>query len=349
MKVAKFNIVADQWMDPSNFRVMFTPNNNGNAATGATQPLHWNPAVMFRRARVICGGTVVEDIDDINRLSLMFTALKSQDDQKEIAMEGFGLFDRNFEPSAGGLVEDPDAEDSGERKIYRVSDWDEAGNIGKSRTVLFKPMLGILAQGKLIPLRYCPLQIELELVSSASDCMLVGVQNGLTSTDQWIISDIQCKMDLLTLDSSLQNEYASHLLSGKSLPISFSSFNHTNQSTNGDKDFSAHIHRALTRLKSVFITLYREGATATMPPGHRKICNGFYYPGSVTNMEDLEKGQHQFWTQVGSKLIPEYPIRDCTEAFYNLRKRVGHPINIFSRWYLSTKYIIGLDMEKNER
>ena len=129
MKVAKFNIVADQWMDPSNFRVMFTPNNNGNAATGATQPLHWNPAVMFRRARVICGGTVVEDIDDINRLSLMFTALKSQDDQKEIAMEGFGLFDRNFEPSAGGLVEDPDAEDSGERKIYRVSDWGEAGTI----------------------------------------------------------------------------------------------------------------------------------------------------------------------------------------------------------------------------
>ena len=136
-------------------------------------------------------------------------------------------------------------------------------------------MLGILAQEKLIPLRYCPLQFEPELVSSAADCMFVGVQNGLTSSDQWIISDIQCKMDLRTLGSSLQNEYASHLLSGKSLPISFSSFNHTNQPTNGDKDFSAHIHRALTRLKSVFITLYREGATATMPPGHRKICNDF--------------------------------------------------------------------------
>ena len=70
---------------------------------------------------------------------------------------------------------------------------------------------------------------------------------------------------------------------------SICSFNHTNQATNGDKDFSAHIHRALTRLKSVFITLYREGATATMPPGHRKICNDFYHPGSATNMEDLEK------------------------------------------------------------
>ena len=134
----------------------------------------------------------------------------------------------------------------------RVSDWDEAGTIEKSRTVLFKPMLGILAQEELTPLRYCPLQIELELVSSAADCMFVGVQNGLTRTDNWIISDIQCKTDLLTRDSSLQNEYASHLLSGKSLPISFSSFNHTKPSTNGGKDFSAHIHRALTRLKSVY-------------------------------------------------------------------------------------------------
>ena len=74
VKVCKFNIVADQWMDPSSFRVMFTLSNNGNA--GVIQPLHWNPAVMFRRARVIAGGQVIEDVDDFNRLSLMFTALK---------------------------------------------------------------------------------------------------------------------------------------------------------------------------------------------------------------------------------------------------------------------------------
>ena len=152
---------------------------------------------MFRRARIIAGGQIIEDIDDFNRLSLMFTALKSQDDQKEIAMEGFGLFDRKYDRPAGGLLADPDAEDDDERKIYRVSDWDEAGTIGKSRTVLFKPMLGFLAQEKLIPLRYCPLQIELELVNSGSDCMFVGEQNGQTSTNKWSVSDIQCKCDLL--------------------------------------------------------------------------------------------------------------------------------------------------------
>ena len=88
------------------------------------------------------------------------------------------LFDRKYDQAAGGLVEDPEAEDADERKIYRVSDWDEAGSIANQRTVLFKPMLGIMAQEKLIPLRYCPLQIELELVSSAEDCMFVGIQMG---------------------------------------------------------------------------------------------------------------------------------------------------------------------------
>ena len=260
-------------------------------------------------------------------------------------MEGFGLFDRKYDQAAGDLVGDPEAEDADERKIHRVSDWDEAGRTDDQRTIFFKTMLGIMAQEKLIPLRYCPLQIELELVSSAEDCMFVGIQNGLASLSNWGIPDIQCKMDLPTLDPSLQNECASHLLAGKSLPINFNSFNHPNQSTNGDEDFPAHIHRALTRLKSVFVTLYKEGATSTMPPGHRKIANDFHHPGSATNMEDLEKGMHQVWIQAGSKLIPEYPIRDDTEAYYKLRKTVGHP-NIFSRWCHPTEYIIGLDMEK---
>ena len=99
-------------------------------------------------------------------------------------MEGFGLFDRKCDRAAGGLSADPAAEDSDERKVYRVSDWDEACNIGVSRTVLFKPMLGILTQEKLTPLRYCPLQIELEMVNPGSDCMFVSTQNGLTSTNK---------------------------------------------------------------------------------------------------------------------------------------------------------------------
>ena len=85
-------------------------------------------------------------------------------------MQGFGLFDRvndSADQEVTGWTTGRDGlEDADERKSYRVSDLDEASAIKNQRTVLFKPMLGIIDQEKLIPLRYAPLQFELELVSN---------------------------------------------------------------------------------------------------------------------------------------------------------------------------------------
>ena len=120
-------------------------------------------------------------------------------------------------------------------------------------------------------------------------------------SSNWGISDIQCKCDLLALDSSLDNEYASHLLSGKSLPINFSTWDQTNQSTGGDKNFSSHINRSLTRLKSVFITL------ANTETSRYKDVNSFYHPMSASAVDSfVPEDEHQVWLQIGSKLIPEY-------------------------------------------
>eukprot|EP00972_Heterocapsa_arctica_P105097 15486004-Heterocapsa_arctica.AAC.1 len=99
----------------------------------------------------------------------------------------------------------------------------------------------------MIPVKYLPLQIELELVSDAADALVVGTSDNYGGN--FSISDAQIKCDLVTLDSSLENEYAAHLLSGKSLPINFSSWNHTVQQTGGGKDFSVNVSRGLTRLK----------------------------------------------------------------------------------------------------
>ena len=55
----------------------------------------------------------------------------------------------------------------------------------KSRTVLFKPALGILDQDKLVPLRYAPLQFEFELVSNSADCAYVGPIKNDNCTDSW--------------------------------------------------------------------------------------------------------------------------------------------------------------------
>ena len=118
VKVMKF-ITGDQWLDPGTFRVAFQLiNHNGNTGDGfliMVQPLSWNPAVFFRRARLICGGQVVEDTDDFDRLSLMLADLLPEDDQHDIGCEGFGNFD---------FVEGAAAQAAGQRKSYRQTDYD---------------------------------------------------------------------------------------------------------------------------------------------------------------------------------------------------------------------------------
>lgn len=343
VKVMRFNLTADQWLDPSSFRIAFQLNNKSltdqpTVTRKGVKPLHWNPAVFFRRARLIAGGQVIEDIDNFNRLSLMLTALKPEDEQLDIATEGFGSFDNKLDGVLTRFDEDQD-----ERKSYRESDFNESGVIEVSRRVMFKPMLGMFNQEKLIPLRYCPLQIELELVNNSADCCFTGVIETHTYHSDWDITDIQCKCDLLTLDNSLENEYASHLLSGKSLPINFSTYNHTNQATNGDKDFSAHISRSLTRLKSVCLTLHEADSA------WYKECNNFYHPMGSTQYGGEAyhfPSEHQVWIQIGSMLIPEYPVNGVSEAYYQLKKAVGHPFHIIGRWFRTRKYIIGFDCER---
>ncbi len=159
VKVIKFNITGDHWLDPQTLRVHFQLNNESPDTVNnpLIQPLSWNPAVFFRRARLIGGGQVIEDIDNFARLSLMLTSLESEHEQLSIASEGFGSYDDKY----GAGVDDP-------RKSYNVIDHEAAGVVRQSRRVLFKPMFGLLKQDKMIPVKYLPLQIELELVSDAT-------------------------------------------------------------------------------------------------------------------------------------------------------------------------------------
>ena len=272
---------------------MFQLNNTGNvgAAEGTSlkmvEPLSWNPAVFFRRARLICGGQVVEDIDSFNSLSLMLTALKTEEEQNTIAGEGFCNFDGKY--TVEGAASDS-------RSTYRQEDCDQTGLVIANRRVLFKPMLGLFNQENLIPLRYCPIHIELELVNNLLDAV---VMRNADASGSWTIYDIQCKCDLLTLDNSLDNEYASHLLPGKYFPINFATWSHTNQSTGNDKTLSANIHRALSRLKPISVTLNH---TDTM---QCKEANSFYNPISTKLNDGYDvEDEHTFQVEIGSKLCP---------------------------------------------
>ena len=98
-----------------------------------------------------------------------------------------------------------------------------------SKTVSFRPLSGLVNCGKLIPLQYAPITIELEVCNSITDpimsvndeacgvvCKTVGSLIKNTSQD-WRIENPNIKCDVCVLDSALNNEYAALLLSGKAL------------------------------------------------------------------------------------------------------------------------------------
>ena len=57
--------------------------------------------------------------------------------------------------------------------------------------------------------------------------------------------------DVVTLDSALQNSYAEHVLSGKSLPINYGTYITMQQTVTGS-NISVNVARAVSRLKTIF-------------------------------------------------------------------------------------------------
>ena len=234
-------------------------------------------------------------------------------------------------------------------------------------TVLFKPLSGILNQNKLLPLRYAPITIELELVDDALEPIISNVPDEApeekpfsfdkkTSSFLWSINNVQVKCDVCTLDNALDNSYAQHLLSGKSLPITYNTFISQMQTIAGQDNPLLNVSRAITRLKSVFVTLNKDLTGIRADKVGIKFWNDFFSPmydgnhdGTLTHRPD---GEFEFQLQIGSKLFPEYPIRSHNEAYYQLKKTLGvqasavHNFDISALEYRSNKFVIGTDCEK---
>ena len=240
-KLIRIVLTGDNWLDPSTFRVMFDVNNDDTIAAKQLRVIGV-PWCFFRRMRVLCAGQLVEDIMDYNRIHEMMHILIANESRDNDAAEAFG--------NLWGKDKDMNA-------------WSFRGIPGGQKlTVLFKPLSGILSQNKMLPIRYAPVTLELELVDDANEPIVSSV-TGNTVNDfkadntsvSWSITNVQVKVDVCTLDNALDNSYAQHLLSGKSLPISYNTFVSQMQTVAGQDAPSINVSRALTRLKSVFITL----------------------------------------------------------------------------------------------
>ena len=358
-RLIKINLTGNGWMDPSTVRVMFNLQNDDATAGKRLRPIS-GPHSFFRRLRVLCGGQVVEDIDNYNRVHEMMNNLIATDSRLNDDGEAFGS-----RYSTHGWT-------SGANASVNVDNLKGIGH-GESQTVLFKPLSGLLLQNKYLPIQHMPVVLELELVDKATDCIVSNLaapsaapaNDKFFSTDNasttWSINQVQIKCDIVTLEGGLDNQYSQHLQEGKSLPINYNTFVSQMQTVQGQEKPSVNVTRALTRLKSVFVTLDKdlEGTNATADRSAfvgRKAFNDFFSPMHVNNssgtVEHVSGGEFEFHVQIGSKLCPEYPIRSHSEAFYQLQKTLGiqssnvHSFDVSPAEYRDNKMVLAIDTEK---
>jgi hypothetical protein len=204
------------------------------------------------------------------------------------------------------------------------------------------------------------MMMEFEMVNSPEDA--IASPNGLTgdfdtndTSVAWQIEDVRVVCDIVTLDSALQNSYAEHVLSGKNLPINYSTYVSQFQ-TLTSADFAINVSRAVTRLKSIFINF--DNAHAKTDNGSslvHKQFNTFLHPmrGPDYEVDDYDYQYELQWqVQIGSKMFPEYPVRSLAETFYQLKKSLGvhgsafHSLSITPEQYRTDHFIIGIDTEK---
>jgi hypothetical protein len=336
-KLIKIVITGDNWLDPSTFRIMFDLRNNEATAAKLLRPLG-QPSSFFRRMRIIANGAIIEDIDNYNRCSELFSMMVAKDSRTNSNAEAWGDVDTYSAPTVDTISGIPG---------------------GDARTVLFKPLSGFFSLDKYLPLRYMgSLQIELELVNASTDPILSNLEGDGTFADtntslKWQIENVQVKCDLCTLDTGLQNSYADHLSKGGEFPIAYNTYVSQTQSlfsgTNGQQKVRLNVTRALSRLTHLFITLDKSIAATNVV---LKDWNSFYSPMEGKSVFDSSGEIADFQIQLGSKLYPEYPIRSHSEAYYQLKKALGqqssnlHSFDIDSEDYRARKFVLGISMEK---
>ena len=257
VKIIRFMITGTGWLDPRSVRIQFKVNNRD--AANHMYLINALPQNFIRRLRVLCGGTLIEDIDYYNRVINMLHVLYPAEKRINDSVEGFGYA---FQEGNQGL----------DGKTLNMFDEVPILYRGQSRVVLFPLMCGLFTQEKYLPLRFLQgLQIELEVVNQPTDCVLQfvdrtqlaaqirgAIPDGLEAmSTNWTISEAQVKCSVIELDSQLDNEYTDHLMSGKNIPIPISSFTHQVQTIGETDRPTLSMSRAFTRLNKVFITFYK--------------------------------------------------------------------------------------------
>jgi len=307
VKMLRFSVVSDSWLDPMTCQLNFKVVNNSYDGSGNTNIHMVNGSwAWFKRLRVTMGGQLIEDLSNWPRLWHMLLQSSPQ------------AYRDNLSIPAG-----------------------KRGDIITNSEKFAWPILcGILQQNKCLPLRYCNLQLEFEIVDNIADVMVEAGALPSSVTGQstsWHVEDVYLTADLILLDSSLEAEFANHLMKGKSMSIAIQSW-YTSQHVVA-QGFQIALTRALTRIRALYMTMMRAGS------GDKEAYDLRYPSIDADNV-------FEFQVQLGAKLFPEQKMSTVPEYYWKWAESTGIHSSVLSTsaisqaGYTSDSFIVGINFNK---
>ena len=322
VRTIRINVAGNEFIDLSSLLLVGMLHNDDG--THALQPLTCGIHGMISRFTVYISGSKAEDILHYGRTTEMFLRMMPEAVRRNLAAaSGFGA----IAGSSDGNDFDP-------------------GTLAGNSAVRFthKPILsGICNCGKYMPLQFLGsggLVLEWELGG-----FLDGIQHTTTDpktlSERWHISDVRVQASVINLNSQLQEAYAAHVLSGKSLMIPYKTFTCTSSALPDSNDHDSSIARNFTRLCTLFQTFTRESTTQI------KDVNNFHCPVAATQQDNF-----QSVLQIGSKRWSEFDRTGLGQHFCYLLQASGYfnslvsSLNISLAAYRDNSFIAAWDLEK---
>eukprot|EP00438_Fugacium_kawagutii_P004179 Skav215911 [mRNA] locus=scaffold226:34146:36774:- [translate_table: standard] len=379
-KNIRFNISADDnnYIDLSSIRVFATLQNTDGNQGHFLRPLSGLHA-FFQRYMLNVAGQQVQDIIEYNRHCELYECLKPKSvrDMDDIESGANPRWDADYHDYANGLDVFMQVNNAGDGvDVFPNGDHNEWGRVDKRYTrhsitgiagangkmrLSHKPCCGLLNSNYYIPLRYAPLELQFQIVSNATDPIIVPQGNGGagqtdkegyyfrdgdTST-QWELNNVFIRAEIIQLDNTVNNNIVKHLLDGQSLKLVFPMYHTITQSFNaGGGEINMNIVKSSSKLTGAFITLYRTPRDGLfdarfLPDNYvYKRWNYFYNPAinkrinnsGLANTPALQGEGFQSWSKnlswqiqlSNSQKYPEFESQSLAETFYYLRRAIHY-------------------------
>ena len=161
---------------------------------------------------------------------------------------------------------------------------------GQTHTVSLRPLSGLIQSGKFFPVQWCPIQIEIELADAATTWMTTAGADAIPNimalnevcTRDYELLDCKVNVDMITLDSGMNEEFAKLMESGSSLPLNITTFAHFSQAILGTNPSIA-LTRACAKIRDLMWSFTRRPVAALIPGNlayddQLSRRNDFFYP-----------------------------------------------------------------------